>query len=324
MKENNDMKRRRSVTCLSRQGWCVRMLIVVSAATACGGNPSLVRSEPIGACEPNDASRAIDTSTPTDASMPSDASDYNCDAAVVQKMRVLVTNDDGYGAAGIDAIAEALSARPGIAVTVVAPADNESGTGGSTTAGTVSATDALTGSGRPAKAVVQYPADCLKWAVDQQGIPERPDLVISGINLGENVGRAVDGSGTVGAARAAAARKIPALAVSEVLNGANTDFTAGATLVLRWVDEHRADILAGTASDSGLLENLNIPSCSSGSMRRLVRAPIAEMNADVKVDCSSTLEDPPDDIAALNAGFAVLSTLPPTPKPSEDLSDAGL
>jgi 5'-nucleotidase len=255
--------------------------------------------------------------------MPSDASDYNCDAAVVQKMRVLVTNDDGYDAAGIDALAEALAAHPDIAVTVVAPATNMSGTGGQTTDGTVSAIDAVTGSGRPAKAVDGYPADCLRWAVDQRGIPERPDLVISGINLGENVGPVVDTSGTVGAARAAAARRIPALAVSEVLNGANTDFTAGAALVLHWVDDHRADILAGTASDSGLLENLNIPSCSSGSMRGLVRAPIAEANDGVQVDCESALEDPPDDVAALNAGFAVLSTLPPTPNSGAEPSDAG-
>jgi len=319
------MQMMRLPTCFSIGGPCVRVLVLVLAVTACGGNPSLVRPKVTNVCEPTDASTPTDASKLTDASTSIDTRDCDCrrDADACQTMRVLVTNDDGYAAAGIDALAEALSARPDIAVTVVAPADNESGTGGTTTDGTVSATDALTGSGRPAKAVVRYPADCLKWAVDQHGIPERPDLVISGINLGENVGPVVDISGTVGAARAAAARRIPALAVSEVLNGANTDFTAGAALVLRWVDEHRADILAGSASDSGLLENLNIPSCSSGSMRGLVRAPIAETNDGVQVDCSSTLEDPPDDVTALNAGFAVLSTLPPAPNVGKELSDAG-
>jgi 5'-nucleotidase len=237
-------------------------------------------------------------------------------------MLVLVTNDDGYAAAGIDAVAEALAARPDIVVTVVAPATNQSGTGGSTTDGPVRATEAATGSGRRANAVAGYPADCLKWAVDQHGIPERPDLVISGINLGENVGPVVDVSGTVGAARAAAARKIPALAVSEYLNGANTDFTAGAALVVRWVDEHRADILAGRASQVGLLESLNIPSCSSGSMRGLVRAPIAATSGTVLVDCESTALDPADDIAALNTGFAVLSPLPPKPHSSDGAPDA--
>ncbi|HEX7499692.1 MAG TPA: 5'/3'-nucleotidase SurE, partial [Polyangia bacterium] len=162
---------------------------MVSATTACGGKARLAQA---------------------DSSEPS----CNChgETADVPQMRVLVTNDDGYSAAGIDALAEALWARPDIAVIVVAPSTNESGTGGDTTDGIVNATDALTGSGRPAKAVNGYPADCLKWAVDKQGVSERPDLVISGINLGENVGPSVDTSGTVGAARAAAARKIPALA----------------------------------------------------------------------------------------------------------------
>ncbi len=264
-------------------GWCVRLLVLATAASACGGKPTVSRAEP------------------------------SCDATVGCTMRVLVTNDDGYGAAGIDALVEALWVRSDIAVTVVAPAADESGTGGQTTTGTLGATDALTGAGRPVMAVAGYPADCLAWAIDQRGIPERPDLVISGINLGENVGPGVDRSGTVGAARAAAARKVPALAVSQVLAGASTDFTAGAALVLRWVDEHRADILAGEASDFGLLENLNIPSCTSGTIRGEVRAPIAKTNASVQVDCSSTLEDPADDITALNAGFAALSTLPLAP-----------
>lgn len=274
--------------------WCARLLILSFGISACGGNPTLARA------------------------------DSDCDAVVVPPMRVLVTDDDGYGAAGIDALVEALWAHPDNAVTVVAPATDESGTGGQTTAGTISASDATTGSGRPAKAVDGFPADCLAWAIDQRGIPERPDLVISGINLGENVGPTVDISGTVGAARAAAARKIPALAVSEVLNGASTDFTAGAALVLRWVNEHRADILGGRASDTGLLENLNIPSCTSGTIRGQVRAAIAKTNDGVQVDCTSTLEDPTDDVAALNAGFAVLSTLPPTPSASGwNSADAG-
>jgi 5'-nucleotidase len=262
--------------------------LVLATASACGGKPHVSSADASG------------------------------DSIVSRKLRVLVANDDGYGAAGIDALVEALWARLDITVTVVAPATDESGTGGQTSAGTLIATDRKTGSGRPAKAVAGYPADCLAWAIDQQGIPERPDLVISGINHGENVGPEVDVSGTVGAARAAAARKIPALAVSEVLAGASTDFTAGAALVLRWVEEHRADILAGSASESVLLENLNIPSCTSGSIRGEVRAPIAETFTGVQVDCTSTLENPADDITALNAGFAVLSTLPLTPSASTD------
>jgi 5'-nucleotidase len=250
-------------------------------------------------------------------------SELDHDSTVDRRMRVLVANDDGYGAAGIDALVEALWARSDIAVTVVAPATNKSGTGGQTTDGALSASDAMTGSRRPATAVDGFPADCLVWAIDQQGIPERPDLVISGINLGENVGPTVNISGTVGAARAAAARKIPALAASEVFNGENTDFKVGAALVMRWVDEHWADILSGKASATGLLENLNVPSCTSGNIRGEVRVPIADTSDGVQVDCTSTLMNPPDDVTALSAGFAVLSTLPLTPAVSGDVPDAG-
>ena len=199
--------------------------------------------------------------------------------------------------------------------------DNRSGTGGQTTPGEIAATEAQTGAGRAAKAVDGYPADCLTWAVDQHGLRDLPDVVISGINQGENVGPVIDISGTVGAARAAAARGIPALAVSEVLNGASTDYATGAVLVLQWLDDHWPDIVSGSARATGLLENLNIPSCPNGTIRGVVRAPVAAVNDGVGVDCASTLTNPADDVAALNAGFAVLSILPPTPSSNMD-SDA--
>lgn len=240
------------------------------------------------------------------------------DTVVTRTTHVLVTNDDGYGAAGIDAVVEALSALPGLLISVVAPATNRSGTGGSTSEGIVTAADARTLSGRPAKAVDGYPADCLRWAVDQHGLAERPDVVISGINLGENPGPIVDISGTVGAARAAWARGIPALAASAVLN-ANTDFRAGASFVRGWLDEHLAAIAEGQGA--GLLENLNIPSCPTGQIRGVVRAPLAPTNNGVSVDCTSKLEAPADDVEALNAGFAVFSVLPPHPASSSDTSD---
>jgi len=240
------------------------------------------------------------------------------DTVVTRRTHVLVTNDDGYGAAGIDAVVEALRVLPGLVVSVVAPATNRSGTGGSTSEGLVTAADARTLSGHPAKAVDGYPADCLRWAVDQQGLAERPDVVIAGINLGENPGPIVDISGTVGAARAAAARGIPALAASAVLN-ANTDFRAGASFVLGWLDEHLYAIAQGQGA--GLLENLNIPSCPTGKIRGVVRAPLAPTNNGVAVDCTSKLEAPADDVEALNAGFAVFSVLPLHPATSSDGSD---
>src|ERR1700678_2426058 len=100
-------------------------------------------------------------------------------------LRVLVTNDDGVGAPGINAAVQALRSLPHTQVTVVAPLTNQSGTGGKTTAGTLTVTTAPTSSGYPAKAVAGYPADTIVWAIDHHGIDFRPDLVVSGINFGE-------------------------------------------------------------------------------------------------------------------------------------------
>ena len=69
--------------------------------------------------------------------------------APTRDLRILVTNDDGYDAPGIDAVAQALSVLPSVDVTIVAPATNKSGTGSNTTPGTLTATDQQTTSGLP-------------------------------------------------------------------------------------------------------------------------------------------------------------------------------
>ena len=163
-----------------------------------------------------------------------------------ETLRILVTNDDGVGAPGINATVEALTALPHTKVTVVAPLTNQSGTGAKVTAGTLTATNATTAGGYPAKAVAGYPADTIIWAIDDHGISERPNLVVSGINFGENIGPLASLSGTVGAAETALARGIPALAVSQgVDNGQSPDFSQGARYLVAWVQSHRKVLLAG-------------------------------------------------------------------------------
>ena len=240
------------------------------------------------------------------------------ETTVSPTLKVLVTNDDGYDAAGIDAVVEGLRALPDTEVTVVAPLTNQSGTGGKTTDGPLTVTDVTTKSGYPAKAVAGYPADTIIWAIDQHGISFTPDLVVSGINFGQNIGPAVDLSGTVGAARAAAARTIPALASSQGI-GDPMAYPTGVTQVLAWVSEHRAALLDGSAVTDKLLENINIPTCPTGSNRGVVDVPIAKELAGrdmLKVDCQSTATDPVDDVAGLTEGFVTLSVLPPTAPPS--------
>ena len=72
-------------------------------------------------------------------------------------LEILVVNDDGYSAAGIDAVVEGLRTLPGVHIDVVAPATNQSGGGDKTTPGGVTGFAAQTQSGYPATAVNGYP-----------------------------------------------------------------------------------------------------------------------------------------------------------------------
>ena len=82
-----------------------------------------------------------------------------------EPLRILVSNDDGFDALGIDAVVEALRALPGVTVTVVAPATNQSGTGEQITDGPLTATSEQTLSGYPATAVQGFPADSIIYAI---------------------------------------------------------------------------------------------------------------------------------------------------------------
>jgi 5'-nucleotidase len=242
------------------------------------------------------------TSTTTTTAVPATAT-----------LQVLVTNDDGVTAPGINAAVQALRALPHTEVTVVAPLTNQSGTGGKTTPGPLTVTDAKTMSGYPAKAVKGYPADTITWAITDHGVSTRPDLVVSGINFGQNVGPLADGSGTVGAARAALTRGIPALAVSQGLdNGTTPDFTQGAAQLTAWVTAHRSELL-GHKTGSSLPEgNLNVPTCATGTIRGPVNVPQATSLAGISVttvNCSSTATNPANDVEGFVEGFAVISPL---------------
>jgi 5'-nucleotidase len=223
---------------------------------------------------------------------------------------VLVTNDDGYAADGIDAVVVALRKVPGVSVTVVAPKDNKSGTGKQTTPGRLAVTDVETRSGYPAKAVDGFPGDAVRVALDQLGV--KPDLVVAGINQGQNLGPVVDLSGTVNAARTAARRGIPALAASAGL-GSPVDYAAAVPMVLDWVESHR-DLKPRAAVPT--IDNLNVPSCAKGKVRGLAKVPVSTSKdtaaALAASDCTSTasLSSLPDDVVAFRAGYATLDAVP--------------
>lgn len=230
--------------------------------------------------------------------------------------RILVTNDDGVAAPGIDALVEGLRKLPGVKVTVVAPAENQSGSGSKTTPGQLVTTETETASGYPAVAVTGFPADSIIYAIDQGGVKQTPNLVVSGINQGQNLsGLADEVSGTVGAAKAAAARGIPALAVSQgLLESTEPDYPSGVKEAVRWVKQHRKALTSKKGNEvEVVLDNLNIPTCAAGTKNRgVVEVPLAPNgapNAIALQDCASTLADPPDDITAFNNGFVTLTEM---------------
>ena len=172
--------------------------------------------------------------------------------------RILLTNDDGARAPGILALARALA--PVGEVTIVAPAENQSGKGHS-----ISITDPIyadeieLAGGLKAWALAATPASCVKVAIGSL-MPERPDLVVSGINRGYNLGMVAYVSGTVGAAREAVLEGAPAVATSMAAE-AHPDYDAAAAMVRRVVELVKARGLA-----PGVFLNVNVP---AGSLEAL-------------------------------------------------------
>lgn len=236
--------------------------------------------------------------------------DRETTTTVAEPLQILVTNDDGVAAEGIDTLVTALSGLDDVDVTVVAPATQQSGTGGNATEGPVTTNEAQTASGHPASAVEGFPADSIRVAFDEQGV--EPDLVVSGINQGQNLGPVVDVSGTVGAARAAVRRGVPALAVSQGL-GTDLDYDVAAGLVTDWLDENLDAIRAGDLA-TDVVFNLNVPTCDTGELRGEVETTSATGgNPVAPQDCTSTAEGQTDDVTAFTAGFATLTEVPVDP-----------
>lgn len=225
-------------------------------------------------------------------------------------IQILVTNDDGVEAPGIDVLVNALLEIERVGVTVVAPAENQSGSSDSTTDGPVANRPATTASGVEATAVEGFPADAVVVALDELGV--EPDLVVSGVNEGQNIGPFVELSGTVGAARTAARRGIPAVAASAGLpaEGQEAAFEETADLVVEWLVERIDELAVGDLAAG--VTSFNAPTCAPGTeIRGLVEVPVAAaFPADVNpfdVDCSSTVENPADDYLALSNGFAAVT-----------------
>ncbi len=178
-------------------------------------------------------------------------------------MRVLLTNDDGIEAAGLQAMRQELLKLPGIDLAVVAPDGNRSAMARSiTTRRPLWVEEIEFKDGTVGYATDGTPVDCVRLA--RLGLIKgfEAELVVSGINHGSNLGDDITYSGTVAAALEAIVLGLPGIAVSQqsaalefdFRQGSGFDFSIAAAFTARLVAE-----LKDVPLPSGTLLNINVP-----------------------------------------------------------------
>ncbi len=234
-------------------------------------------------------------------------------------MRALVTNDDGVDSIGIRTLAKVV-ATAGLETLVAAPHKEFSGASASFTA--------LQEGGRLVMHEREWPdvgavrvlgveasPGFIAFSAAQGAFGPAPDLVVSGVNHGPNVGNAILHSGTVGAALTASTYGARALAIS-LATARPTEFETAAKVAeeaLAWVVEH---------GEPRMVLNVNVPNVPLGELRGLRVAPLAEFGA-VQADIGETgqgyvtmtlseikaHEDDGTDAALLARGWATATAL---------------
>ncbi len=177
-------------------------------------------------------------------------------------MRVLVTNDDGIGAEGLQTLRRALRELDDVTVDVVAPDSNRSATARSiTTRSPLWVEEIEFNDGDRGFATEGTPVDCVRFA-DLGLLGERPDLIVSGINHGANLGDDITYSGTVAAAFEGIVLGIPAIAVSQQSTAREMGFRFGRTFDFGLAAALTAELvlrIAETPLPKGILLNVNCP-----------------------------------------------------------------
>ena len=169
-------------------------------------------------------------------------------------MKVLLTNDDGITATGLNVLRRALLDVPAIELAVIAPDSNRSATARSITfSEPLSVEEVEFGDGTTGFATSGTPVDCVRFAA--LGLIEfEPELIVSGINHGANMGDDITYSGTVAAAFEGIMLRLPAIAVSQQLGGGEPNFEQAAGFVARLVEE-----VERVPMPEGTLLNVNAP-----------------------------------------------------------------
>ena len=179
-----------------------------------------------------------------------------------KRLKILLTNDDGYASAGLKHLHRALSVHHD--VVVAAPQEEQSGIGHAFTFNKpIQFAPIPESSDLPGFMIRGTPSDCVKFALSHL-LSEKPDIVISGMNDGENSGVSGFYSGTVAAAREGAFWRLPSFAFS--LSKGGEDYLSGyAKTALDILDAVIASDGFSLRSDPSGVQvyyNVNFPSCA--------------------------------------------------------------
>lgn len=149
--------------------------------------------------------------------------------------KILVTNDDGYEANGLLCLVKALKELDDVEVTVVAPANEKSACGHSLTL--VRPLRFIGVEENFFKLDDGTPSDCVYLSLSTIFRDSKPDLLVSGINRGSNMGEDITYSGTAAGAMEGVLHNIPSIAISQVMDLANPvgDFTLAAETIKKLV-----------------------------------------------------------------------------------------
>lgn len=227
-------------------------------------------------------------------------------------MNILLVNDDGIYSNGILRLAEKLAKMHN--VTVVAPQNQMSGTGHSMTLyGYVNFSKINILNGIECYIVSGTPADCVKVAVNLI-LTEKPDLIISVINKGFNLGTDIVYSGTVNSALEGAVHGIKAIAVSQEYGIKDFEFSS------EFVVKNLQKLFSLLPDDAQTVLNINIPSDDVNTIKGVKIAKIGrklfkenyafEENLGFRAHCRTTLADnttDEDDVWLYDNGYITIS-----------------
>jgi 5'-nucleotidase len=241
-------------------------------------------------------------------------------------VRVLLTNDDGIEAEGLQTLRRALLDVPGLQLAVVAPDSNRSAIGrGITTRRPLWVEEVDFGDGTVGYATDGTPVDCVRFAA--LGLVEgfEAELIVAGINHGSNLGDDITYSGTVAAALEGVVLGLPAVAVSQQSNAREMDFRLGerfefeaaAAFTARIVEEIEDVPLPG-----GTLLNVNVPAGKIGGVevarlgKRIYRDELVLQEQDARRRRYRIYGDAPDyerqdgtDLAAVAGGYIAVTPI---------------